>query len=83
MVFAQLTYRTSLRDIETCLLTRATKLNHMGIQKGVSRATLTSMSQIRNWKIFAEFAQKMFHISRTFHADDTLSGLDFSDPVYV
>ena len=82
MAFAQLTYRTSLRDIETCLRTQANKLYHMGIQKEVSRATLASTNQVRNWKVFAELAQNLFHIARTFHADDTLSGLDIDDPDY-
>ena len=30
MAFAQLTYRESLRDIETCLSVQASKLYHMG-----------------------------------------------------
>ena len=83
MAFAQLTYRTSLRDIETCLRTQATKLYHMGIQKEVSRVTLASTNQVRNWKVFVELAQNLFHIPRTLHADDTLSGLDIDDPDYV
>ncbi len=36
MAFAQLTYRESLRDIETCLRTVKTKWYHMGIRGGVS-----------------------------------------------
>ena len=83
MAFAQLTYRSSLRDIETCLRAQATKLYHMGIRGGVSRNTLAYANQSRNWKIYAEFAQNMIHIARILHADDTLSGLDISDPVYA
>ena len=52
MAFAQLTYRTSLRDIETCLRTQATKLNHMGIRGGISRTTLASANQVRDWNCF-------------------------------
>jgi hypothetical protein len=40
MAFAQLTYRESLRDIETCLTAQASKLYHMGIRQPVARATL-------------------------------------------
>ena len=83
MAFAQLTYRSSLRDIETCLRAQATKLYHMGIRGGVSRNTLAYENQFRNWKIYAEFAQNLIHIARILHADDTLSGLDISDPVYA
>ena len=83
MAFAQLTYRSSLRDIETCLRAQATKLYHMGIRGRVSRNTIAYANQSRNWKIYAEFAQNLIHIARILHADDTLSGLDISDPVYA
>ena len=83
MALAQLTYRTSLRDIETCLRTQATKLYHMGIRGGISRITLASANQVRNWKIFADFAQQLIQIARNLHADDALSGLNIGDPVYA
>ena len=83
MAFAQLTYRTSLRDIETCLRTQATKLYHMGIRGGISRTTLARANQVQDWKIFSEFAQKLIHIARNLHADDALSGLNIDDPVYA
>ena len=83
MAFAQLTYRTSLRDIETCLRTQATKLYHMGIRGGISRTTLASANQVRDLKIFSGFAQKLIHIARKLHADDALSGLNIDDPVYA
>ena len=35
MAFAQLTYRESLRDIETCLSVHASKLYHMGFRQPV------------------------------------------------
>lgn len=40
MAFAQLTYRESLRDIETCLSAQAAKLYHMGFREPVRRSTL-------------------------------------------
>ena len=40
MVFAQLTYRESLRDIEACLRAIGVKLYHLGIRGKVSRSTL-------------------------------------------
>ena len=40
MAFAQLTYRESLRDIETCLRSFQPKLYHAGIRGNVSRSTL-------------------------------------------
>ena len=83
MAFAQLTYRSSLRDIETCLRTQSAKLYHMGIRGGISRVNLADANQSRDWKIYAEFAQKLIHVARILHADDALSGLKIGDPVYA
>lgn len=57
MCFAQLTYRESLRDIETCLNVQPTKLYHMGFRsKKIDRSTLAKANENRNWKIYADFA---------------------------
>ena len=86
MAFAQLNYRTSLRDIddiETCLRTQASKLYHMGIGGGISRTTLASGNQARDWKNYFEFAQKLIDIARNLHADVALSSLNIDDSVYA
>ena len=57
MVFAQLTYRQSLRDIETCLNARAEGLYHAGIRGRVSRCNLAYANEHRSWRVFAEVAQ--------------------------
>ena len=54
MAFVQLTYRESLRDIETCLRAMKTKRYHMGIRSGISRNNLSSANQTRDWRIYAE-----------------------------
>ena len=64
MVFAQLTFRESLRDIEVCLRAHQDKLYHMGIRGGMSRNTLANANQRRDWRIYAEFAQAMIRIAR-------------------
>ena len=43
--FAQLTYRESLRDIETCLSVHASKLYHMGFRQPVRRSTLADANE--------------------------------------
>jgi hypothetical protein len=53
MAFAQLTYRESLRDIETCLSVHASKLYHMGFTEPVRRSTLADANEARNWRIHA------------------------------
>ena len=63
MAFAQLTYRTSLGDIETCLRVQPTKLYHMRIRGRVLRNTLANANAVREWQIYADFAQHLVHIA--------------------
>ena len=57
LAFAQFTYRESLRDIEACLRAAQTKLYHLGIRGQVSRNTLANANAVRDWRIYADFAQ--------------------------
>ena len=59
MAFAQLTYRESLRDIKACLRAQEGKLYHMGIKSRVSRSTLADANEVRDWRIYADFAQSL------------------------
>jgi len=70
MAFAQLTYRQSLRDIEACLRAMQPKLYHMGIRSAVSRNTLANANQVRDWRIYADFAQVMIGRARQLYADE-------------
>ena len=56
MAFAQLTYRESLRDIETCLWALQPKLYHAGIRGSIARSTLADANETRDWRIYADFA---------------------------
>ena len=82
MAFAQLTYRESLRDIETCLSAQAGKLYAMGFREPVRRATLADANETRNWRIYAELAQRLIAQARKFYADEDL-GLDLKNTVYA
>ena len=64
MSFAQLTYRESLRDIETCLRSMSGKLYHMGLRGRVARSTLADANESRDWRIYADFAQVLIAIAR-------------------
>src|SRR5207253_7209563 len=59
MAFAQLTYRESLRDIETCLGAVGGKLYHTGFRTSVARSTLADANESRDWRIYADFAQTL------------------------
>lgn len=82
MTFAQLTYRESLRDIEACLRAHQTKLYHMGIRGGVSRNTLANANQVRDWRIYADFAQHLIQIARGLYVNDGF-GVDLDSTVYA
>lgn len=70
MAFAQLTYRESLRDIEACLRANQTKLYHMGIRGRVSRNTLANANSVRDWRIYADFAQLLITKARQLYLGD-------------
>jgi hypothetical protein len=82
MAFAQLTYRESLRDIEACLRANQTKLYHMGIRGRVSRNTLANANSMRDWHIYADFAQVLINQARLLYRDDEFS-LALQQTVYA
>lgn len=70
MAFAQLTYRESLRDIETCLNAVPTKLHHAGFRGRISRSTLSDANRRRDWRIWADLAQVLIRRARALYAQD-------------
>jgi hypothetical protein len=82
MAFAQLTYRESLRDIEACLRAQQSKLYHMGISSNVSRNTLANANKVRDWRIYADFAQSLIHTARQLYIDEAF-GVELDHTVYA
>ena len=82
MAFAQLTFRESLRDIETCLRAMPARLYHMGIRGRVSRSTLADANEHRDWRIYADLAQVLIGMARPLYADEDF-GLRLKRAVYV
>lgn len=82
MAFAQLTFRESLRDIETCLRILPARLYHMGIRGRISRSTLADANEHRDWRIYADVAQILIGIARPLYADEDF-GLRLKRAVYV
>ncbi len=82
MAFAQLTYRESLRDIEACLRSAQRKLYHMGIRGKVSRNTLAHANQVRDWRIYADFAQILIARARRLYANDSF-GVELNQTAYA
>ena len=82
MAFAQLTYRESLRDIETCLRSVEPKLYHMGFRGRIARSTIADANQTRDWRIYADFAQTLIQRARTLYADEPF-GVDLQGAAYA
>ena len=82
MAFAQLTFRESLRDIETCLRAMAPKLYHAGFRGRVSRSTLADANRRRDWRIYADLAQVLIAIARKLYADDSF-GVELDETAYA
>ena len=82
MAFAQLTYRESLRDIESCLRAMGNKLYHLGIRGKVSRSTLARANNKRDWRIYADFANVLISQARELYSDKEF-GVDLRETVYA
>lgn len=82
MVFAQLTWRESLRDIEVCLNANRAKLFHMGLKNVPARSTLSDALNLRDWCIYHDLAIRMIAQARALYADERLN-LDLDASVYA
>ena len=82
LAFAQLTYRESLRDIETCLRALGPKLYHAGFRGRVSRSTLADANRVHDWRIYADFAQVLIRQARPLYARDPF-GAALAETVYA
>jgi transposase len=82
MAFAQLTARTSLRDITTCLRSHAAKLYFAGFRGDVARSTLADANERRDSRIFEDFALHLIGVARSLYASERL-GHEFAQSVYA
>jgi len=82
MAFAQLTFRKSLRDIETCLRALGTKVYHLGIRGRVARSTLADANETRDWRIYADFAQILIRQGRALYSDEPFA-VELDETVYA
>jgi hypothetical protein len=82
MMFAQLTARASLRDIEICLRSFQAKLYHIGLRGTVARNTLAQANQNRDWRIYADFAYGLIARARELYATAPF-GLTLQQTVYA
>ncbi len=82
MAFGQLTRRESLTDIVTCLQAHNNKLYMMGIHGEISKSTLADANEKRDWRIYADLAQRLIKKARPLYQDEDF-GVDLKDTVYA
>jgi hypothetical protein len=82
LAFAQLTFRESLRDIETCLRAMGRKLYRAGFRGKVSRSTLADANRAHDWRIYADFAQVLIVRARRLYAGESLS-VELEETIYA
>jgi Transposase DDE domain/Domain of unknown function (DUF4372) len=82
MAFAQLTYRESLRDIQTCLGAVGSKLYHSGIRRAPARSTLADANENRDWRLFADFARELIAQASVLYADEPF-GVELKQTAYA
>ena len=82
MAFGQLTFRESLRDVETCLRSRHDQLYHLGIRGEVSRSVLADANRQRDWRIYHDLAQLLIRRARALYARDPI-GVELKETVYA
>ena len=82
LAFAQLTYRESLRDIETCLRAHQAKLYHLGIRGNIAKSTLADANESLNWRIYQDFALSQIKLARKLYSQDSFS-VELEQTVYA
>lgn len=82
MAFAQLTFRESLRDIETCLHAHHSKLYHAGFRSDIHRSTLADANRSHDWRIFRDFAQVLIGHARDLHVNEPIAA-ELDQTVYA
>jgi len=82
LAFAQLTYRESLRDIETCLRAHQAKLYHLGIRGNIAKSTLADANETRDWRIYQDFALSQIKVARKLYLQDSFA-VELEQTVYA
>jgi hypothetical protein len=85
MIFAQLTYRESLRSIEYSLNSQREKLYHMGIRcEQIARNTIAKANEVRDYRIYEQLANILVAKAKELYKDDKiLDEFEFDKSVYA
>lgn len=82
MAFAQITYRQSLADLETCLRARSEQLYHLGFRSSVAHSSLADANLNRDWRIYGDLAQSLIRKARKLYSGDPLEA-EIAETIYA
>jgi hypothetical protein len=83
MAFGQLTHRESLSDTALCLKLQKEKLYHLGIGKPFHKSTISRANEVRDWRIFQDFALKLIEQAKTLYGDDNQLDIKLKGGIYA
>jgi len=83
MAFGQLTHRESLSDTALCLKLQKEKLYHLGIGKPFHKSTISRANEVRDWRIFRDFALKLIEQAKALYGDDNQLDIKLKGGIYA
>lgn len=83
LIFGQLAYRESLRDVVACLSTHHQKLYHLGFRTIPKLNTLSRANERRHWQIYRDLCSALIEEARTLYATEPAIAADISGSCYV
>ena len=83
LMFGQLSYRESLRDVVTCLTTHQEKLYHLGFRAVPKLPTLAKANEKRDWKIYRNLCISLIAIARKLYVDEPAIAEDIAGSCYA
>jgi len=82
LMYAQISGRESLREIETCLNSHHEKLYHIGFSGRVSKSTIADANESRDYRIFKDFGSVLIGIAQELYKNDAFA-IDLQQPVFA
>lgn len=82
LMYAQISGRESLREIETCLNSHHEKLYHIGFSGRVSKSTIAPANESRDYRIFNDFGSVLIGIAQELYKNDAFA-IDLQQPVFA
>lgn len=83
LVFGQLSYRDSLRDIVACLSVHQQKLYHLGFRSIPQLSALARANQKRDWRIYRDLCNILIVEARSLYAQDANIAKDIDTSCYA